>query len=205
MQLLPPEMSSKLNSPTPPPHQELTTRIWSRAEVICSTPESAGVVWYPCTMNNFTPPPSFSIEKMNSDKSSKEEMEGKSSDLSMNDICLVLCLSLCVNYNLYTCLYMFVCVSRWWRQRVPQCREECLSEVRPSRHTEHLLPALLPRHQVLLYTASLPAGVCVWVWVCVCGWFSAGSLKHIILKLINSHFWNCRWLWTLTEDTFLIH
>lgn len=53
-------------------------------------------------------------------------------------------------------------VPRRWRQRVPECREERLSEARPSGHSGHPLPALLPRHQVLLCAAALPAGQ----WVC---------------------------------------
>lgn len=83
-------------------------------------------------------------------------------------------------------MFVFVYAPRWWRQRVCLCSEECLSEVRPSRHSEHPVPALLPRHQVLFCAASLPTGQCVCV--CVCLAIS----------------WNCWQMWTLTEDTFLI-
>ena len=46
------EMSSKPNSPAPPPGQELTMSMWSRTEVICGLLESGCVVWYPC-MNDY--------------------------------------------------------------------------------------------------------------------------------------------------------
>lgn len=69
--------------------------------------------------------------------------------------------------DLYT-VNMYVCVSRRRRQRVPQCSEDCLSEVRPDGQSEHPLPSLLPRHQVLLGATRVPAGQLVGLRLHVC-------------------------------------